>query len=79
MKKKIDLNMPIGELVKIKDFLPPPEELMARGEKVKVTLYLKKANIDTLKNIAKQSHAKYQKIIRELVDSYVDHYARPIS
>ena len=75
MKKKVDLDMPIGKLTRVKDFLPPPEELTASEEKVKVTLYLKKENIDALKDMAKQSHAKYQRIIRELVGRYVDHYS----
>lgn len=75
MKKKIDLDMPIGKLTRVKDFLPSPEELMAEEEKVKVTMYLKKTNVDTLKNMAKKSHTKYQRIIRELVSRYVEHYS----
>lgn len=75
MKKKNDLNMPVGKLTRIKDFLPSPEELMAGEEKVRVTLYLKKENVKILKNIAKHSHTKYQRMIRELVDRYANHYA----
>ena len=75
MKKKNDLNMPMGKLTKVRDFLPSPEELITKSEKVRVTLYLKKENVKTLKNIARQSHAKYQRIIRNLVDNYVEHYA----
>ncbi len=75
MKKKVSLGVPIGKLTRVDDFLPSPKELMASEEKVKVTLYLKKSNVEMLKNTAKQSHTKYQRIVRELVDRYVEHYS----
>ena len=40
---------PIGEAKVIKDFLPSPDELILKGEAVKVTLLLSKSSIDFFK------------------------------
>ena len=46
MKKKIEYSdlppgdEPIGELVRVKDFLPPPEELVFKEDNTKVTIAL---------------------------------------
>ena len=74
-KKTIDKNMPIGKLTRVKDLLPPPEELAIPEETVKVTLSLKKSSVDFFKYEAKEHHTKYQKMIRELVDKYATKYA----
>ena len=43
MKKKMtDSNKPIGKMVRIKDFLPPPEKLVIPQETVKIALCLSK-------------------------------------
>jgi len=73
-KKQIDKNMPIGKLTRVKDFLPPPEELAIPEKTVKVTLSLKKSSVDFFKYEAKENHTKYQKMIRELVDKYATKY-----
>jgi len=70
-----DLNMPIGKLTRIKDFLPAPAELVAYEKTVKVTISLKKKSVDFFKQQAEQCHTKYQKMIRELLDKYAMQYS----
>jgi len=74
-KKTVDLNKPIGKMMKIDDFLLPPEKLVMPEETIKVTLSLKKSSVDFFKRQAEQCHTKYQKMIRELVDRYTTQYA----
>ena len=74
-KNRVDLNMPIGKLTRVKDTLPSPEELMAFEPTVKVTLRLSKSSIHFFKNYAQKYHTKYQKVIRRLVDTYAKHFA----
>lgn len=79
MKTKIKYtNEPIESKV-IMDFLPPPEELAFREEGVKVTIALSKKSIDFFKSEASKHHTQYQRMIRKLIDSYVDTYAEPLT
>lgn len=76
MKHKIKYsNASIGRLKIIRDFLPPPEEIVFKEEPVKVTMVLSKSSIQFFKKIAHQHHTPYQKIIRTLLDTYVAQYA----
>jgi len=70
MKRMTNNNMPIGALTKIKDFLPSPEELAMHEKRVKVTISLSKTSIDFFKKEAKQYNTKYQRMIKNLLDSY---------
>ena len=74
-KKTIDPNMPVGKLIRIKDTLPPPEELMIPERTVKVTLRLSEDSIRFFKHYAQKYHTKYQRVIRKLIDTYAGHYA----
>ena len=74
MKNKIKYtNEPIEAKV-IMDFLPPPEELAFREEGVKVTIALSKKSVDFFKDIARQNHTSYQKMIRRVIDLYSTQY-----
>ena len=76
MKHKIKYtDEPIGKLKRIKDFLPPPEELAFKEEPIKVTMVLSKSSVQFFKKTARKHHAPYQKIIRTLLDTYVAQYA----
>jgi predicted DNA binding CopG/RHH family protein len=76
MKRKTeDLNMPVGRLTRVKDFLPPPEELVTTEKTVKVTIVLNKKSIEFFKHRAGLYHTKYQKMIRELLDRYATQYS----
>ena len=65
-------NEPVGKVEIVADFLPAPEELAFREEGVKVTLSLSKKSIDFFKDQASKHHTQYQRMIRRLLDSYVE-------
>ena len=69
-------DQPIGEPRVVKDFLPPPHQLVLREENVKVTIALKKSSIDFFKKEAKKHHTSYQRMIREVVDWYASQYQK---
>ena len=62
---------PLGEIRVIKDFLPPPSELVYKEDTVKVTLGLSRRSVDFFKKEAKKHETQYQKMIRRLLDLYV--------
>ena len=72
--KKIDKNMPIGRLERVKDFLPSPANLAVQENTVKVTLNLSESTIGFFKKEAKRYHTKYQKMVRALLDRYAERY-----
>jgi predicted DNA binding CopG/RHH family protein len=73
MTKKIKYtDEPMGNLRVVQDFLPSPEELAFKEEKVKVTLSLSKISLDFFKNQAGKYHIAYQKMIRSLLDEYAN-------
>jgi predicted DNA binding CopG/RHH family protein len=74
-KHKIDRDMPLGELRKINDFLPSPDKLVMPERSLKVTLRLNESSIEFFKKQAKRYHTKYQKMIRRLLDKYVEKYS----
>lgn len=66
--------MPVGRITKVKDFLPPPEDLIMPERTVKVTILLSESSIGYFKRFAKKHHTKYQKVIRRLLDKYAEKY-----
>jgi hypothetical protein len=73
MKAKIKYtDEPLGEIKIIPDFLPSPEDLAFREESVKVTITLSKKSIEFFKMEAAKHHTQYQRMIRQLLDVYVD-------
>ena len=68
---------PLGKLEVMADFLPSPGELAYRDEAVKITLALSKKSVDFFKDEAAKHHTQYQRMIRKLVDSYVESQQRP--
>ena len=75
-KKMINSAMPVGKLTRIKDFLPPPAELVIPEETIKITISLKKSSVEFFKRQAHRYHTKYQRMIRELVDRYAMQYSK---
>ena len=73
--RNIDRDMPIGKLRRLKDILPPPEKLVLPEKNVKVTIILNQRSVDFFKDQANKHGAKYQKMIRNLIDQYVMQYA----
>lgn len=71
-----DPDCPVGKMTRIPNFLPPPSELIFPGDETeKVTIVLKKDNVDFFRRKAKEHHTKYQKMIREVLDRYVTKYS----
>lgn len=65
---------PIGTMKVVRDFLPPPAELVFREAQVKVTIGLSKGSVDFFKEEARRHHTQYQKMIRRLLDLYVSQH-----
>ena len=59
----------------MKDFLPPPDQLVLREDGVKVTISLSKRSVDFFKRNASKSNVSYQRMIRSLLDTYVAKHA----
>lgn len=60
-----------GRLQVVDDFLPPPEKLVPRRDGVKVTLSLSEDSVAFFKAEASRLGVPYQRMIRNLVDLYV--------
>jgi len=75
-KKIIYTDEPLGDLEVIADLLPAPAELAFREEGVKVTLALSKSSVDFFKSEASKHQTQYQRMIRRLLDSYVEAQGR---
>jgi len=74
MNKQIQYSEePIGEIKLIADFLPSPEELALKTKNTKVTISLSSESVAYFKSAAKKHHMQYQKMIRQLLDDYVEH------
>jgi len=73
MSKQIQYsNEPIGEFKLVTDFLPSPAELALKNKNTKITISLSTDSLTYFKDIAETHHMQYQKIIRQLLDEYVE-------
>jgi hypothetical protein len=73
MSEKIKYtDEPLGAVQVLPDFLPSPAELAFREEGVKVTLALSRKSVEFFKSEAQRHHTQYQRMIRRLLDAYVD-------
>jgi len=73
-KHEYSKDMPLGDLKRVSDFLPPPEKLVMPERSVKVTLRLNANSLRFFKDQARKNHTKYQRMIRNLVDRYAERY-----
>jgi len=62
-----------GEI--IMDFLPPPEKLIRKEPKVKITITLNSGSVAFFKRHAERNNVKYQTMINEVLDKYVQKYS----
>jgi hypothetical protein len=69
-------NEPLGRLKVVRDFLPPPENLVFRDEGIKITIALSKRSVEFFKNEARKHSTQYQRMIRRLLDAYAEHHSR---
>jgi len=73
MKKKIKYtNETMDNVRVVSDFLPSPDQLAFKQETVKITITLSKNSVEYFKSIASQYNTQYQKMIRGLLDEYVN-------
>ncbi|RIK53685.1 MAG: CopG family transcriptional regulator [Chloroflexi bacterium] len=61
---------------RVEDFLPRPEDLVFRPKGVKVTITLSEDSVAYFKEQAERLHTPYQRMIRNLIDEYVQHMRR---
>lgn len=77
MSTKINYeDEPLGRYEVIEDSLPSPEELAYKDDTVKVTIALSRSSIEFFKSQAARHDVAYQKMIRRLLDSYVERAVR---
>jgi predicted DNA binding CopG/RHH family protein len=77
MKSKIKYtDEPMGELKVVKDFLPPPDQLVLKEDRVKVTISLSKGSVEFFKKEAKKQRISYQKMIRRIIDVCTSQYQK---
>jgi len=60
---------------RIPDFLPPPDKLIFKDDSVKVTITLSATSVLFFKQEAARRGVQYQRMIRRLLDAYVDAFA----
>jgi len=66
---------PLGRIQIIKDFLPPPDQLVLKEDGIKVTISLSQRSVDFFKAHARKSNIPYQRMIRRLLDEYAMRYS----
>jgi predicted DNA binding CopG/RHH family protein len=60
------------QIVIVRDFLPPPEELVLKEPQTeKITIALSKDTLTFFREKAQELGAPYQRMIRNLLDAYV--------
>ena len=81
MKKKIiytdapdDISASLSSAEKVFDFLPPPDQLVKKNPKIKVTITLNSRSVEFFKKYAKKNNVKYQTMINEVLDQYAQKY-----
>ena len=75
-RKNSDPDLPYGRLTEAPDFLPPPRELAKAKTTVIVTIGLDAQTISFFKKQAEKNGTKYQRMIREVLERYVQHYRK---
>ena len=73
-----NLSKAISEGNLITDFLPPPEKLIRKEPKIKITITLNSGSIDFFKKHARKNNVKYQTMINEVLDKYVQKYSEKV-
>ena len=82
MKKKIrysnkfsnENKISAKSLKVIKDFLPTPEELFPKDEKVKITIEIDVETYQFFQQLALSYDKKYQPLMREILRQYARNY-----
>ncbi len=72
-------NEPFGKFRVIPDFLPRPEDLVFRDEGIKITISLSRRSVEFFKSEARKHNTQYQRMIRRLLDAYVQRFSQPLA
>jgi hypothetical protein len=72
-------NEPMGDPKVVRDFLPSPQELAFRDEDIKITITLSKKSVEFFKSAAAKGDTQYQRMIRRLLDAYVDAHSSDLA
>jgi len=59
--------------------LPSPDQLAFRDKDVKITITLSKRSVDFFKDQAAKSETQYQRMIRRLLDAYVETHSSALT
>jgi predicted DNA binding CopG/RHH family protein len=71
-----DIREELLSAKEVENVLPPPELLILKEETKKVTISLSKKSINFFKQISGETQIPYQQMIRKVLDTYTDHYAK---
>jgi len=72
---KGDPDEPLGRIRIIEVFLPPPDQLILKDDRIKVTISLSRSSVRFFKSYAKKSKVPYQRMIRRVLDEYAGNYS----
>lgn len=76
MKRKVTYtDEPMVEPWVVRDSLPSPAELALREEDVKITITLSRRSVAFFKSEAAKADTPYQRMVRRLLDAYVEAHA----
>ncbi len=78
MKDKIRYTDEPMEFRIIPNFLPPPEQLIFKEDAIKVTITLSTKSVYFFKTEAAKRGVQYQRMIRRLLDAYVEAFDTPV-
>ena len=70
MKKRTKYTDEPMDFQIIEDFLPPPQELVRRSRKVKVTLEVTQPTVDVFRKKARGSTVQSRRMMGQLLDFY---------
>jgi len=70
-----DIRNAIMSGERVIDFLPPPDQLVKKVPKVKITISLNRQSVEFFKKTAKRNKVKYQSMINEILDQYVQRFS----
>jgi hypothetical protein len=77
MKEKTRYTDEPMEFRVIPNFLPPPEQLIFKEDAIKVTITLSARSVLFFKTEAAKRGVQYQRMIRRLLDAYVEAFETP--
>jgi hypothetical protein len=77
-KYRYDEDRPSNKARIIKDFLPPPEEIvLPTPENTKITITIDLPSLEFFKSQAKRLRGKYQRMMREVLRRYAQIHSSP--